>query len=108
MLFKSDPDFEVTGEAEHSQDALEKAEALKPHLVILDFSMPVMNGLEAAPILLKKLPNVIVILLTNYAGDAMEAPAREAGIHAVVSKQQASTHLMPTVHALFSGLPPSP
>jgi DNA-binding NarL/FixJ family response regulator len=108
MLFKSDPDFEVTGEAEHGQDAIEKAEALKPHLVILDFSMPVMNGLEAAPILLKKLPNVIVILLTNYAGDAMEAPAREAGIHAVVSKQQASTHLMPTVHALFSGLPPSP
>jgi DNA-binding NarL/FixJ family response regulator len=108
MLFESEPDFEVAGEAEHGQEAIEKAEVLKPHLIILDFSMPVMNGLEAAPILRKKLPTVILILFSNYAGSAMEAPAREAGIHAVVPKHQASTHLMPTVHALFSGLPPSP
>jgi len=108
MLFESEPDFEVAGEAEHGQEAIAKAEVLKPHLIILDFSMPVMNGLEAAPILRKKLPTVILILFSNYASDAMEAPAREAGIHAVVPKHQASTHLMPAVHALFSGLPPSP
>ena len=98
MLFESEPDFEVAGEAEHGQEAIEKAEVLKPHLIILDFSMPVMNGLEAAPILRKKLPTIILILFSNYASDAMEAPAREAGIHAVVPKHQASTHLMPTVH----------
>jgi len=107
-LFESEPDFEVTGEAEHGQEAINKAEVLSPHLIILDFSMPVMNGLEAAPILRKKLPTVILILFSDYASDAMEAPAREAGIHAVVPKHQAGTHLMPTVHALFSGQPPSP
>jgi DNA-binding NarL/FixJ family response regulator len=64
-----------------------------------------MNGLETAPILRKKLPTVILILSSNYASDAMEGLAREAGIHAVVPKYQASTHLMPTVHALFSGQP---
>jgi DNA-binding NarL/FixJ family response regulator len=89
MLFESEPGFEVTGEAEHGQEAIDKAEVLKPHLIILDFSMPVMNGLEAAPILRKKLPTVILILFSNYASDAMEAPAREAGIHAVVPKHQA-------------------
>ena len=55
MLFESEPDFEVAGEAEHGQGAIEKAEVLTPHLIILDFSMPVMNGLEAALILRKKL-----------------------------------------------------
>jgi DNA-binding NarL/FixJ family response regulator len=103
MLFESEPDFEVVGEAKHGQEAIEKAEMLKPHLIILDFSMPVMNGLEAAPILRKKLPSVILILFSNYVSEAMEAPAREAGIHAIVPKHQASTHLMPTVHALFAG-----
>ena len=105
MLFESESDFEVTGEAEHGQDAINQAEVLKPHLIILDFSMPVMNGLEAAPILIKKLPNVILILFSNYASDALEAPAREAGIHAVVPKHQASTHLIPTGHTLFAGQP---
>ena len=108
MLFESEPDFEVAGEAEHGQEAIEKAEVLKPHLIILDFSMPVMNGLQAAPILRKKLPTVILILFSNYASDAMEAPAREAGIHAVVSKNQAGTRLMPAIHALFSVQPPYP
>jgi DNA-binding NarL/FixJ family response regulator len=107
-LFESEPNFDVIGEAEHGQEAIEKAELLKPDLIILDFSMPVMNGLEAAPILLNKLPTVVLVLVTNYASYAMSAPAREAGIHAVVPKHQASTHLMPTVHALFAGEPPSP
>ena len=105
MLFESEPDFEVAGEAAHGQEAISKAEALKPHLIILDYSMPVMDGLEAAPILLDKLPTVILILFTNYASDEIEAPAREAGIHAVVPKHQADTHLMPTIHALFSSEP---
>jgi YesN/AraC family two-component response regulator len=38
MLFESEPDFDVIGEAEHGHDAIEKAEVLKPHLIILDFS----------------------------------------------------------------------
>src|SRR3984893_15424248 len=103
MLFESESDFEVAGEGEDGQEAIEKAEVLKPHLIILDFSMPGMNGLEAAPILRKKLPTVILILFSNYVASAMEAPAYAAGIHAVVSKHQAATHLMRTVHALFAG-----
>ena len=105
MLFESEPDFEVAGEAQHGQEAIDKAEVLRPHLIIVDFSMPGMNGLKAAPILLRKLPNVILILFSNYAGGAIEAPAYAAGIHAVVPKHQASTHLMRTVHALFAGQP---
>jgi len=107
-LFESEPEFEVVGEAEHGEEAIGKAEELKPDLIVLDLSMPGMNGLEAAPILRNKVPAVILVLVTNYASYAMAAPAREAGIHAVVPKNQAATHLMPTIRALFEGESPSP
>jgi chemotaxis response regulator CheB len=77
-LFKVEPEFEVYGEAEHGLDAVDKVETLRPHLVILDLSMPVMNGLEAAPHILKKVPIVFIILFTQYAVEAMEVLAREA------------------------------
>ena len=49
-LFNSHPKFEVCGEAEHGREAVEKAPNLLPDLIILDHSMPVMNGLEAAAV----------------------------------------------------------
>jgi DNA-binding NarL/FixJ family response regulator len=52
-LFESYPEFEVSGEAENGQDAIDKAARLKPDLIILDLAMPVMNGLDAAPELRK-------------------------------------------------------
>jgi len=55
-LFDSHPDFEVCGEAENGREAVEKAENLKPDLIILDLAMPVMNGLEAAPLLRRCCP----------------------------------------------------
>jgi chemotaxis response regulator CheB len=52
-LFESQPSFEVSGEAENGQEAIEKAANLKPDLIILDLAMPVMTGLDAAPVLRK-------------------------------------------------------
>src|SRR5579864_3935100 len=108
LLFESEPGFEVIGEAEHRREAIDKARTLRPHLIILDFSMPIMNGLEAAPLLLQILPTVILVLFTNYATESMEAHARRAGVHAVVPKNQTGTHLMATIRALFAGEPPAP
>jgi len=85
-LFEGEPDFEIAGEAEHGIEAIEKAIALRPHLIVMDFSMPIMNGLVAAPILLERLPGVPIIMLTMYSGDEMAASARKVGIHAVVPK----------------------
>jgi YesN/AraC family two-component response regulator len=47
-LFSSEPGFDVCGEAENGQDAIEKAQVLHPHLIVMDLSMPVMNGIDAA------------------------------------------------------------
>jgi DNA-binding NarL/FixJ family response regulator len=104
-LFEDESDFEVSGEAEHGAEAVEKAAALKPHLIVLDFSMPIMNGLTAAPILRERLPEVVIIMLTMFTGDEVETSARKAGVHALVPKHHAASDLIPTARALFSKRP---
>jgi CheY-like chemotaxis protein len=94
LLFDSHPDFEVCGEAEHGREAVEKALRLKPDLIILDLSMPVMSGLEAAPLLVKILPRVWLILLTSHSLPELERLSQAAGIHAIVPKHKAATHLI--------------
>src|SRR5450755_2291842 len=85
-LFDSHPNFDVVGEAEHGGEAVEKAPRLRPDLIILDLSMPVMNGLEAAPLLLKILPAVWLIMFTAQDLPDLERVSRVAGIHAIVQK----------------------
>src|ERR1035437_766580 len=76
QLCELEPDFEISGEAENGRDAVEKAENLKPDVIILDLSMPVMTGLDAAPLLRKLLPDTRVILFTVQEGSGVERLAR--------------------------------
>jgi DNA-binding NarL/FixJ family response regulator len=100
-LFDSHPKFVVCGEAEHGREAIEKAPSLRPDLIVIDLSMPVMNGLEAAPLLIKILPNVWLILFTSHDWPELYQLARSAGIHALVPKSKAVTHLIAQAEALF-------
>jgi two-component system, NarL family, nitrate/nitrite response regulator NarL len=99
-LFDSHAVFEVCGEAENGREAIEKAPHLRPDLIILDLSMPVMNGLDAAPPLIKILPHVWLILFTAHNGPEVDRLSTAAGIHAVVPKSEAATHLVPQAEAL--------
>ena len=101
-LFDSHPKFVVCGEAEHGREAIEKAPSLRPDLIVIDLSMPVMNGLDAAPLLIKILPNVGLILLTTHDFPELCQLARSAGIHAVVQKSKAVTHLIAQAEALLA------
>ena len=103
-LFSAHPDFEVSGEAENGLDALQKAQSLRPDLIVLDLAMPVMNGLEAAPALRKLLPTTPLILLTAHNGPEVERLSREAGLDAVVPKNQASSRLVEQARALLKPL----
>jgi len=101
-LFESQPGFEVSGEAENGQEAIEKAATLKPDLIILDLAMPVMTGLDAAPVLRKMLPATLLILFTVHEGREVAKPGLAAGIHAVVSKIQAAATLITQAQALLA------
>ena len=72
-------------EAENGLDALQKAQQVKPDLIILDFSMPVMNGVEAAKIFKQVMPEVPILMLTAHFGIADEA-ARDVGVLGVFAE----------------------
>ena len=86
--FKRESDFEVCGEAENGKEAIDKALALHPELIVLDLSMPVMNGLDAARELKNRMPSVPLLMFTLYVDTHLEAEARSAGMADVVSKSK--------------------
>jgi CheY-like chemotaxis protein len=71
--------YEVCGETENGKDGVEQSLALKPDVVILDMSMPVMNGLEAAREIRRLLPATRILMLSMHDSPQFEAEAREAG-----------------------------
>jgi two-component system chemotaxis response regulator CheY len=93
-LFKREADFEVCGEAENGQEAIEKAQALPPDLIVLDLSMPVMNGLDAARVLKRLMPTVSLIMYSSFAGNVVEEQARLAGISELVPKSEHASVLI--------------
>ncbi len=87
-ILEFDRDWIVCGEGVDGRDGVEKAKALSPDLIVLDVSMPVMNGLEAARILHQIMPNVPVILCSLHTDRVLEMEARGAGVTAVFSKAE--------------------
>jgi CheY-like chemotaxis protein len=85
-LFADHEYLEICAEAVNGQDAVDKAIALQPDLIILDLAMPVMNGLEAAKILTGIMPQVPKILFTLHAQALLQSDIDAAGIRAVVAK----------------------
>jgi CheY-like chemotaxis protein len=80
--------FEVCGEVGDGDQAVKQAPILKPDLIVLDLSMPRLNGLEAAPLLRRLLPDVPIILFTIYPSVAVQQNARIAGVTSVISKDK--------------------
>ena len=74
-------------EAANGREAVEKAQVLKPDLVVLDLRMPIVNGLGAARVLRRMLPTVPIILLTPCDYEFPEEEAFSAGVTAVISKE---------------------
>jgi DNA-binding NarL/FixJ family response regulator len=80
--------FEVCGELGDGNQAVKEAPILKPDLIVLDLSMPGLNGLEAAPLLRRLLPDVPIILFTIYPSMAIQRNAQIAGVTSVISKDK--------------------
>jgi DNA-binding NarL/FixJ family response regulator len=100
-MFKREADFEVCGEAENGQEAIEKAQRLHPDLIVLDLSMPVMNGIEAAHVLQALMPTVPLIVFSEYSDVFSENEARSAGVSALVSKSEHVSVLVGKARALL-------
>jgi DNA-binding NarL/FixJ family response regulator len=90
-------EYTICGEAENGLVALDQVRQLKPDVVVLDITMPVMNGLKATVEIRRFAPSTKIILFTiNDTPEAQEA-ARMVGADALVPKSRAGTDLLPTV-----------
>jgi DNA-binding NarL/FixJ family response regulator len=78
----------VSGEAASGQEAIAAADDLKPAVVLMDYMMPDMDGIDAAREILSRRPDQTVILCTGFLDTALEARARDAGITAILSKTE--------------------
>ncbi len=100
-LFASQEDFEVCADAENGQEAIEMAQVLRPDLIVLDLSMPVMNGIEAAQALKRLMPETPIIVFSEYCDVFSEREARSEGISALVSKTEPVSVLLDNARAVL-------
>lgn len=101
FFIEHNTDWQVCGEAENGQIAVKKVTELRPHAVILDLSMPVMNGLEAAREITRIAPNVEMVMFTMHTSEQLQKDAREAGIKDVISKSDTiGDHLLASLRSI--------
>jgi DNA-binding NarL/FixJ family response regulator len=100
LCIESRHGFEVCGEAADGVEGIEKGRELKPDLIVLDYSMPRINGLQAAEILHQAAPNTPIILLTIYKDAIPIRLARTSGVDSVLSKTEQLTILADEVQRL--------
>ena len=103
LLVDAQEDMEVVAEASDGQVALDRARALQPDLVILDLSMPTMNGLAAARAMKDVAPRTAIVALTRHDDEAYVQELFAAGALAYVLKQSPSTELLRALRAAATG-----
>jgi len=99
-MLESHSNFEVCAEAKDGIEAAEKAIEYRPDVVILDVTMPKMNGLEASRRITKQLPETQVLIFTIHESEDMVRETLDAGAHGYVLKSEAPTHLAAAVEAV--------
>ncbi len=100
QLLTSRPGWEVCGEAKTGREAVAMVERLKPDVVVMDISMPDLNGLEAARKIHKLFPKMGILILTLHFSDQLVLDIVEAGARAYIMKSDADRDLVSAVEAL--------
>ncbi len=103
MLLSSNPDFEVVGEAQDGLEAIRSVEAYKPDLVLMDLSMPRMNGVGAIQEIKKQSPSTKILVLTVHKTEEYILTTLKAGADGYVLKDATHSELMLAIENVFSG-----
>lgn len=101
-LLEEEEDFEVVGEAADGRQALALAQELQPHIVLMDFSMPNLNGIQATSLIRQELPHIGVIGLSMYEEPDRLQAMLDAGAAAYLTKSGNSDYLLDEIRRVFS------
>ncbi|MFB0507893.1 MAG: response regulator [Thermodesulfobacteriota bacterium] len=102
-LISSNPDFDIVGEAEDGRDAIRCVEKLVPDLILLDLSMPRMNGMEAINEIKKQCPETKILVLTVHSTEEYILTTLRAGADGYVLKDATHTELMMAIKSVLTG-----
>ena len=103
-LLEKHADWTVCDEAADGLEAVEKAASLHPDVVLLDISMPNLDGLTAAPLMREKAPDSAILILTFHESLNLARIAANAGVSGYITKSLLSTDLIPTLEALHAAV----
>lgn len=95
--------FEVVGEADNGRNAIELAQELSPDLVLLDISMPVMDGMEALPQIVRSAPDSKVVMLSGFEAERLGQAAIDMGAAGYIEKGTAPAQLMSRLLSILDG-----
>ena len=103
MLVDAQADMEVVGEAGDGEVAIKEAQRLSPDIIVMDISMPTMNGLKATKRLRSLLPQIKILMLTRHTDDGYLQQLLGAGANGYVLKQSAPTELINAIRCVAAG-----
>ena len=102
-LLETQPGWQVIGEAKDGTEAIKKSAALKPDVIVLDISMPQLDGLAATREIVRLLPDAKILILSMHESENLIREVVEAGARGFVTKSSASRELVAAVEALQRG-----
>ena len=103
LLLETEPDVVVVGEALNGEQAFELASKLKPDLILMDISMPIMDGLEATRKIKEIFPEINILILTMHRSDEYFFEVLKAGASGYILKTAETDELVQAVHATANG-----
>ncbi|CAN5408965.1 response regulator transcription factor [soil metagenome] len=103
LLVNAQPDMEIVGEASDGEMAVNEVKRLSPDLVLMDISMPTMNGLRATKQLRALSPSLKILMLTRHTDDGYLQQLISAGANGYVLKQSAPTELINAIRSIGAG-----
>jgi len=102
-LLKKAQGIEVVGEAQDGYDALQRVESLQPDLVIMDVSMPHLDGISATQRIMESKNNPQVLILSMYGHESLVRQAFRSGARGYLLKQAISEELLPAIQQIIRG-----
>ena len=100
-LLEPSSEWQICGEAVDGLDAVEQCKSLKPDIVVLDVSMPRLNGLEAARLIRRENPESRIVIITQHDSPQIRSAAHEAGARAFVTKSAVGSELVSALRNLI-------
>lgn len=102
LLLRNIESAEISGEAQNGEEAVNLALATNPDLVILDYEMPVMNGIDAADKIHNELPGILIMMLTVYKESNLKQRAEKAGIQEFLEKESAEHEILKVIQKIIA------